>query len=224
MKTTEALVKLDKKASDGAISLSDGTKLWLKPGSHFRYESDFNVEDRVVYLHGEMFIHVAPNQAKPFVINMEKNSLRVLGTSFYIKSDKSEKLELKVEEGMVEISGNKDAKEILKAGEEIRYDKVNDTFEANSDQNPLVSNWRKNYLVFENVPLMNVFDKLSIFYGVQFSINCPAIQSMDGFTSLVQQDDNPKLHSFIRTLEKVYGIEVDEIGPKEFKVHGDLCK
>jgi len=224
MKTERQLVSAGNKNIENIVELPDGSDIWLGKGTDFRYEQNFNETDRVAYLEGELFIHVKKDKNKPFVIKMEKNELRVLGTSFYLKSDKSKTLELKVEEGIVELSDLSNNKKVLYAGEEMSFDKQTGTFEAGNDQNPVVTNWRRNYLIFEDVPLMNVFDKLAIFFGVEFSIYCPRIHKMKGFTSLVQQSEQPKLSAFIKTLEKVYGIKIEKIGENDYKVHGDLCK
>lgn len=222
MQIAEPYVQVEEESLDDLLELADGTQLWLKPGSYFTYEKDFNQKDRVVYLFGEMFIHVAPDLEKPFIINTELNQVKVLGTSFYLKADKTEELKLKVEEGVVQISDTTRKKKVVKAGDEIVYNKAKQEFSSSQIEN--LDQWRQNYLVFENAPLTSVFDKLKVFYGVSFNLDCEGIERMDGFTSLLQQDAEPKLLVILKTLEKVYGIQIDEIQPKTYRVYGDPCK
>lgn len=224
MQTGEPLVSIDKKQLDKLVELPDGSVLWLKPGSHFRYEKDFNKTDRTVYLHGEMFIHVARNPEKPFLIRMEQNSVRVLGTSFYIKSNEEDWVEVQVEEGLVEFTDQKKQIRQISAGNSAVYMKSSASFvQDDSEQEPLKTEWRKNYLVFEDVSLVNVFNRLKIFYGVDFKLDCPAIEELAGFTSLVQRNEKPELKVFLQAIEKVYGIQIEPLDEKSYLVTGEPC-
>jgi ferric-dicitrate binding protein FerR (iron transport regulator) len=222
MQIAEPYVQIAEESADNLVELKDGTQLWLKPGSYFTYEKAFNQKDRIVYLSGEMFIHVAPDLEKPFIINTELNQVKVLGTSFYLKADETEVVKLRVEEGVVQISDTTRKKKLVKAGDEVVYDKKKQEF-AQSEY-AVADQWRQNYLVFENAPLTSVFDKLKVFYGVNFTVDCKGVEQMDGFTSLLQQDAEPKLEVILKTLEKVYGIQIDEIQPKSYRVYGGPCK
>jgi ferric-dicitrate binding protein FerR (iron transport regulator) len=224
MNTGEPLVKADSRSADHMTELADGTKLWLKPGSHFMVANDFNNEDREVYLHGEMFVNVAKDVTRPFVIHMESNTLRVLGTAFYLKSDDSDAVILDLVEGNVSISDNDDQIKEVVEGTTLKYDKTTGDFSLENDQNPLVTDWRKKYLIFDNVPLVNVFARLSVYYGVQFRIECKKIEEMAGYTSLVQPKDDTKIEGFLKSIRKVYGIQIDQTGQKTYRVHGGPCK
>ena len=76
--------------SKSKISLSDGTKIWLNSGSKIRYPSDFNQTNRIVYLEGEAFFHVAKNQKIPFYVKTGNINIKVYGTQFNVKSFKEE--------------------------------------------------------------------------------------------------------------------------------------
>jgi|GEM_PF-2872621 ferric-dicitrate binding protein FerR (iron transport regulator) len=218
----ESMVQMNAVKSELTRSLADGTKLWLKEGSFFSYDAGFNKTNRNVYLEGELFIHVATNKNLPFNVIMAQNEVQVIGTAFYLKSDQSNHVQLKVQEGKVAIS-SEDQKILVVAGQEVDYDKTLKVFEM-TDQNPVVNNWRNNYLIFDDVPLYTVFDKLSIFYGVEFLIDCERIDDMKGFTSLIQFQEKPKLKTYLQTLQKVYSIQIDRLGEETYKVSGDACK
>lgn len=74
------------KGSKTEMILADGSKVWLNAGSVLKYGTDFNKKDREVFLDGEAYFDVAKNKNKPFLVQAGKLTLRVLGTSFNVKS------------------------------------------------------------------------------------------------------------------------------------------
>lgn len=74
------------KGSRTNLTLADGTSVWLNAGSVLKYDNNFNKKDRVVYLEGEAFFDVTKNAKKPFYVKTSDISMKVLGTSFNVKS------------------------------------------------------------------------------------------------------------------------------------------
>ena len=68
------------------IELPDGTKVTLNSGSVLKYPLQFGDTARNVYLRGEAYFDVAHNKAKPFYVNTSDIHIKVLGTSFNVKS------------------------------------------------------------------------------------------------------------------------------------------
>ena len=69
------------------IELEDGSKVWLNSDSRLTYSNDFAKEKtREVFLEGEAFFDVAENKDKPFIVNTDGVSIKVLGTAFNVKS------------------------------------------------------------------------------------------------------------------------------------------
>jgi transmembrane sensor len=74
------------------LFLSDGSKVWLNAASNISYVKDFGEQDRRdVYLDGEAFFDVVANAEKPFVVHTSSIKIKVLGTSFNVKSYPEEK-------------------------------------------------------------------------------------------------------------------------------------
>jgi len=80
-------------------TLSDGTNIFLAQGSSFSYPVKFRGNRRSVKLNGEAFFEVAKNPKKPFIVETNKATVRVLGTSFNLKTNGN--FELEVVEGKV---------------------------------------------------------------------------------------------------------------------------
>ena len=75
-----------------ALTLADGTKIWLNADSKIRYPGEFTGTTREVYLNGEAFFDVAKNASMPFIIHLSNGTVRVLGTSFNVRAYDNEKI------------------------------------------------------------------------------------------------------------------------------------
>ena len=85
-----------------ALTLADGTKIWLNAASKIQYPGEFTGTIREVYLVGEAFFDVAKNPSMPFIIHLANGTVRVLGTSFNIRAYDNEKvIETSVASGSV---------------------------------------------------------------------------------------------------------------------------
>lgn len=67
-----------------SITLVDGTRVWLNSSSSLRFPSYFSGEERVVELSGEGYFEVAPQNGKPFKVNVHGVEVTALGTHFNI--------------------------------------------------------------------------------------------------------------------------------------------
>jgi len=68
------------------IALSDKSMVSLKPKANIIYPKVFASNKRTVYLKGNAFFSVSKDPKKPFFVYNQKLVVRVLGTSFWVKS------------------------------------------------------------------------------------------------------------------------------------------
>lgn len=68
------------------ISLSDESTVTLKPQANIIFPKVFAANKRMVYLKGSAFFSVSKNPKRPFYVYNQKLVVRVLGTSFWVKS------------------------------------------------------------------------------------------------------------------------------------------
>ncbi|MGE0079018.1 MAG: FecR family protein [Bacteroidales bacterium] len=87
-------------------TLPDGTTIYLAQNSQITYPKRFVGKTRQIQLDGEAFFEVAKNPNKPFIIDTKAASVKVLGTSFNLKSTDSKNFELNVVEGKVGVNLN----------------------------------------------------------------------------------------------------------------------
>lgn len=67
------------------LTLSDGTHVYLKANTRFKFPTEFDTDKREIYLDGEAFFDVAHDEAKPFIITTGKQRIEVLGTSLNVR-------------------------------------------------------------------------------------------------------------------------------------------
>ncbi len=84
-------------------TLPDGSVITLNKLSSLTYPNRFDGNTRTVQLNGEAFFNVTPNKDKPFIVDVNGVIIRVVGTSFNVKSTAG-KTEVIVETGRVEVS------------------------------------------------------------------------------------------------------------------------
>ena len=115
--------KHNNKGDRSRIMLADGSVVWLNADSELKYPENFdNSRERRVYLSGEAFFEVAPDADKPFLISTSKMNIRVLGTSFNVKSYPDDlKHETTLVTGAIEVilKDRPDAKIRLKPNEKL---------------------------------------------------------------------------------------------------------
>lgn len=94
IKNSGASVPADAKSSEAIVAqngsrirslLPDGTTVWLNVGSKLYY-GDFSGDTREVRLEGEAFFDVVKNPARPFIVHTSGIDIKVLGTTFNVKS------------------------------------------------------------------------------------------------------------------------------------------
>lgn len=157
------------------IQLSDGTKVTLNAGSRLIFPHRFTGKYRKVYLKGEAYFDVEKNSEHPFIVNTDDMNITVLGTEFNLKNNDSEdELEVVLVEGEVSLTESGifhlPGKEIkLKPNQKAVYNKQEKITSVESDVNVLYYiSWKSGVLEFNTESIVNVFNKLSRYYNVQF--------------------------------------------------------
>src|SRR5690606_22071977 len=87
VQTDSTELRINPRGQKSVMLLEDGTKVWLNADSKLTYSRNFAQGDlREVFLDGEAFFEVVSNPQKPFVVHTSALNIKVLGTSFNVKS------------------------------------------------------------------------------------------------------------------------------------------
>ncbi len=188
-----------------AITLTDGTKVWYKYPTKINIDKRFGKEERLVNLDGEAYFEVAENAEKPFIISANNTEVKVLGTTFNVKSLPSQ-TEVTVTSGKVQFS-KKDkpaSKVFLTKGEKG----VSSAYEVIKEQNknPNFLAWKTGVFHFDNATLEQVVSDLSTYYGKTLQIK--QNESID--CHLTADFEKEDLSSIISVLLQTCGIDAEE--------------
>jgi len=185
------------------LVLPDSTRVWLNSGSHIQYGKGFGGQFREVSLIGEAFFDVAPDAAHPFIIHTPKLDVRVLGTSFNLKSYPADKTtEATILRGSIEVSirNRPSDKIILKSNEklvvnnddslllhkaprrkEVRPESLvtigKPTYEQHSGA-IIETSWVDNKLIFQDEEFADLARQMERWYGISISFADPGMQTL----------------------------------------------
>ena len=160
------------------FTLSDGTNISLNAGSLLNVIG-MEGKTRDVRLKGEAYFKVSRNEKKPFIIHTDLADIKVLGTSFNVKSYSNDKLTVGVTEGKVQVifkknTGKTPNASILTKSMELTY--KNQTVSVSTIETPEIENWIKNKHVFISTPFSEIITELERSYAVDIQIENNALK------------------------------------------------
>jgi transmembrane sensor len=185
-----------KKGSRTKLELPDGTVVWLNSSSELLYKAaDYGKAIREVTLIGEGYFDVVKNPDKPFIIHTNRLDIKVLGTSFNVKSYPGEKTtETSLIKGSIEVN-LKDGKEkiMMKPNDKLvvrdfvntKISTTNNTIvmpaktpvitlsslnRLEADSSIVETAWMENRLVFNNENFEEVAQKMERWYNLKITI------------------------------------------------------
>lgn len=162
--------------------LPDGSELTLNKNATISYANNFKNNRSIHLEQGSVFFNVAHDKENPFVIDVDKVSILVVGTSFNIKHLKGQ-TEVIVETGVVKVSLGK--KEInLKKGERVIINHNVDQLIKTQNTDFLYNYFRSNEFVTNNTPLWQVLEVINEAYGSDIIIKNPDIKNLSLNTTL----------------------------------------
>lgn len=161
-----------------SIVLPDGTLAYLNAGSRLIFPPVFSGTKREVFLVGEGYFDVAPNPAKPFIVQTTDLDVKALGTQFNVSAYPDEnKIEVVLTEGKVNASQNnpsifKESRD-MKPNDMLRYNRGNEHFEINQVKTENYTSWHAGYINFESIELSKLTTKLERYYDVSIRFANP---------------------------------------------------
>lgn len=146
------------------ITFSDGTRMYVNAGTRVFYPAVFKKEKREIIVEGEVYLDVAKDPSRPFIVKTNGFDVKVLGTQFNVcayKEDASASVVLV--DGRVEVNTAKDENSILSPNQMIEINgkgteiKEVDVFEYIC--------WKDNMMMLTDRKVGETLDRLSRYYG-----------------------------------------------------------
>nr|WP_321408488.1 FecR domain-containing protein [uncultured Carboxylicivirga sp.] len=150
------------------LNLSDGSKVWLNSGTTIKYPGQFNQSTRDVFIDGEAYFEVARNENKPFIVNADNFSVKVLGTSFNVMAYSDEKdANVTLVEGKVVLSSSqKSLEKELKPGQSASFNK-GELVKVENVNTEFYTSWKEGLITFREEKLSEIAKKLERWYNVE---------------------------------------------------------
>ena len=183
-------------------TLPDGSIVTLNKNSELDYPSEFKGETRTIRLKGEAFFNVTPNKKKPFVIKLNDVTVRVVGTSFNVRSVR-DVTEVIVETGVVQVIRNNKTVE-LRPGEKMRLTNQDSTLVKEKVEDRLYNYYRSKQFVCDNTPLWKFVEILNEAYNANIVIENPKLRGLP----LTAPFDNESLDRILDVIQETFDITV----------------
>lgn len=149
-----------------ALTLPDGTKVWLNTTSTIRYPEQFASNERVVELQGECYFEVAANPSIPFLVRLKNDiQIEVLGTHFNVYAYNDEEIKATLLEGKIKIqSANYSA--TLHPGQEVSIQKDGQPDVKMVEMQQALA-WKNGLLEFQGADVLSVMRQIERWYDVE---------------------------------------------------------
>jgi ferric-dicitrate binding protein FerR (iron transport regulator) len=198
-----AFIKIDSEAQTRVQTLPDGSVITLNSHSTLIYPEKFTGKIRPVTMLGEAFFKVTPDKTKPFIIKVNGVTVKVVGTSFNVKS-RDGKTQVIVETGIVNVS-EKTKNINLNPGEKVQVTKKDGLLAKESIKGRLYNYYATHELVCDETPLHELVSSLNEVYGAHILVGNKAIANLPITTVFKDQS----LDQVLLVISETFKIKVE---------------
>lgn len=190
------------------LTLQDGTEVWLNAQSTLKYPSRFSKKQRKVEVMGEAFFDVVTDSKRPFIVGTPQVNLEVLGTQFNIYSySETNFTETALVEGSLKVTDNIDENNsvVLKPNEQVCFE--NGKLSVSPILNAEHLLWREGIYSFNNEKLIDIIEKLELYYDVDIIVEDPEIFNVK-YTGKFRQRDG--IDEILRILQIIQPFKIEK--------------
>lgn len=174
--TVDSLEVIAPMGSRTVVQLSDGSVVHLNYGSKIKYPQFFSGDTRKVFLTGEGFFKVAHNPEKPFIVKAGNLNIKAVGTTFNVLAyPDNDVIETTLVNGKVileQIKLNEKTKVIgtMTPGQHVEYNAQSGDISNTEGKVEKYISWTEGKLIFEDAPILQVAERLSRMFNVDFQV------------------------------------------------------
>lgn len=209
------------------VTFSDGTRVWVNAGTRLVYPASFPAGKREIYVEGEIYLEVAPDASKPFIVKTNRMQVRVLGTHFNVNAYKDEACQqIVLVEGKVEVTTGRKERRTLHPDEMLSYGDRGMSVRTVDVDNYVM--WKDGYYRYEQERLSEVFKRLAKYYGKTITYE----DAVGRMTCSGKLDLKNELSGVIETIRRAAPVAVRQTGnelyfyvePLKSNTNGNLKK
>ncbi len=200
------------------VILADGSNISLNRNSSLEYPEAFGKKERMVKLKGEAYFKVKHDDNKPFVVETDKFTVTVLGTSFYVSSFEGQPQQVFVETGKVKcVSKTTGENIILNAGEKYIFDAEKKVPETITDKDKNNFAWKTASLVFVNEKMADIATMIDKTYGCQI-----VLKGKINSCTLTVNFENLTIDGVLNVLQTILDAKITR-NAKNIEISGQGC-
>lgn len=148
------------------IRLPDGSLAWLNAGSSLEFPSTFSNAIREIKLTGEIYIEVATDRKKKFMVQTPNFTVEATGTAFNVSAYEEAELSAVLVEGKISVHTEGHVTE-MKPNELAKIDRTGN-IEVKPVNTESYTSWINGYLTFEDTPITQVLTHIERYYNIEF--------------------------------------------------------
>lgn len=166
------------------VVLPDGTTVWVNAGTTLQYPQSFAEDKRVVKLSGEAYFDVKRDEARPFIVETRKLSVRVLGTRFNVSAYPDDgQIVTTLNSGKVAVETESRKTILLNPDQQLSFDKKTHEVSLQQVESATYSAWKRGELIFDNLTLSEIVKTLERRYDIEIKTDRALLNRADRFTA-----------------------------------------
>jgi transmembrane sensor len=192
-----------------ALTLSDGTRVWLNSESSLKYPTVFSGLTREVEVSGEAYFEVAHSDTKPFIVTKGETKVQVLGTHFNINAFEDEDaLRVTLLEGKVKVSDHDNVVTIQPQQQAVMKAHLSLTIDPSPDISEVMA-WKNGVFRFKDVTIQDLMRQIARWYDMRVIYDG---QPSSHFVATIPRDVSAA--NLFRILEQTGGVHFSIDGNK----------
>ncbi len=154
------------------LTLSDGSLVHMNHNTRVIYPETFGHSSRDVILDGEAYFMVAKDKSRPFTVHTPQGSVKVYGTEFMVSTggetrQSENTTEVVLIEGSISVTPTNGTEHMLVPGQMATLNSNLSSAIIHTVDTAPYKAWNTGTFVFDNIPLQQLMDVLSHWYGFQ---------------------------------------------------------
>lgn len=196
------------------LVLSDGTRVWLNADTRLRYPSAFPQDSRLVTVEGEAYFEVAQDAARPFTVQSNQASIKVLGTAFNINTYE-DNIAATLVQGKIVVHHKGDST-YLQPGEQLTSKAPYDNARVRKVDTEIYTAWKDGELIFAETTLEDICRRLERTYNYKIILPEGEIRNRKIEANLPQYKE---INTITELLEKMTDVHFN-VNQKERTITG----
>ena len=155
-----------------SLTLSDGSRVLLGPGSELTLAQGFGTSTRELDLKGEARFDVVHDSTRPFIVRTAAATFRDVGTVFAVHSDEAEGARVVVTTGAVAVEGKLGVTPVvLRAGDRATVARSGTVLVERASATSDDLAWTSGKLIFRDASVEQVTADLRRWYGIELRVD-----------------------------------------------------